>query len=243
MSILLWAKERAPAGPKPVAAGLQAIYLLDDGAGQTALDLSGNGRNATLGSTAGVDTNDPLWTAEGLSFATDDFLNCGDAAELRPAAWTVCVAAKLAPNVSVPIFGWHPTAQTPGVYAAAPFNQNRPLIWLANNCFRYFEKANPVNVSDGGWHFLVFACPGNAAADILGSSLTVDGQAQAVQSTTNTEGGGAKSVCRIGSAGTAQFATAEMAFVSLHDRVLNVEEREQMRTYATAKLAGRVALP
>jgi hypothetical protein len=245
MSILLLQEGAAAAasGPQPVQSGLLALYQMGEGSGQSLPDSSGAGRDGTLGSTAGADTNDPLWTAAGLSYSTDDYADCGASSALQPAAWTVCVAAKLTPDVVNPMLGWHGASQLPSVYAAAPFNQQRPLIWLATNCFRYFEKSNPVNLHDGGWHFLVFTCPGNAAADILSSALVVDGQAQAVSSTTNTQDGAAKTTCRIGAAGTTYFASAETAFFALYDRVLSGGEQEQMRTYATAVLDGRVTLP
>ena len=243
MSILLLQEQFGTAGPQPVTSGLQALFLMDEGSGQTAADSSGAGRDATLGSTAGADTNDPSWVASGLSFSTDDYVDCGAEAALQPDAWTVCVAAKLTPDVVNPVLGWHTSAQTPAVYAAAPFNQNRPLIWLGTNCFRYFEKNDPVDLHDGGWHFLTFTCPGNAAADILSSTLRVDGLEQVVVSTTNTQGGEAKTTCRLGSAGTAYFASSEASFFALYDRVLSPAEQEQMRSYAKTALEGRVALP
>lgn len=242
MSILLL-KPKVEGGPKPVAAGLQALSWLDEGAGQTAADRSGLGRNGVLGSTAGADTNDPIWSAAGLQFATDDWVSYGTEPDLRTNAWTVCVAAKITPGVSVPLLGWGATAQVPAIYAAAPFNQNRPLIWLANTCFRYFEKNSPVNTQDSGWHFFVFSCPGNTAADILLSALTIDGQQQATNSSDNSVGGQAKTTVRLGAAGTGQFANAEMAFFSYHNRVLSAGEKEAMRGYAKTILEGRVALP
>ncbi len=244
MSILLLHGEAAGAsGPAPVLAGLQALYHFADGAGQALADSSGQGRNGVLGSTAGADTNDPTWIAAGLSFTTDDYVACGTDAALRPDALTVCTAVKLTASAVVPIVGWGATGQFPAVYAAAPFNANRPLIWLGNNCFRYFEKSSPTNLQDGGWHFLVFSVPGNTSADIINGELTVDGIAQAINSTQTTTEGVAKTQCRIGGAGTATFAEGSMAFLSIHDRVLSITEKEQMRAYATAALAGRVTLP
>jgi len=242
MSILLLGTESA-SGPQPVSSGLVALYLMNEGAGQTLADSSPAGRDATLGSSAGADTNDPQWVASGLSFSTDDYVDCGADAALRPDAWTVCIATKLTPNVVNPALGWHTSTQTPAAYCAAPFNQNRPLIWLATNCFRYFEKANPVDLHDGGWHYLTFTCPGNTAADVESSTLTVDGLPQAVASTTNSEDGAAKTTCRLGAAGVAYFASSEAAFFALYDRVLGAAEQEQMRTYAKEVLAGRVQLP
>ena len=244
MSILLFCEEMAAqAGPQAVQSGLLAMYEMDEVGGQALLDSTAAARHGTLGSTTGADTNDPSWTAAGMSLSTDDYVDCGSGAALRPSAWTVCVAAKLTANVVNPVVGWHATGQLPGVYAAAPFNQNRPLIWLASNCFRYFEKNNPVNLHDNAWHFLVFTCPGNTAADILNSGLRVDGQAQVVSSTTNTQDGAEKTTCRIGAAGAAFFASSEIAFFALYDRVLGAGEQEQMRTYAKAVLEGRVTLP
>ncbi len=100
-----------------------------------------------------------------------------------------------------------------------------------------------MDVGDGNWHFFVFTCPGNAAADILNAELAVDGQAQAVNSTTNTQAGAAKTSCRLGAAGTVYFAEGETAFLSLHSRVLSGAEQEQMREFAKATLEGRVTLP
>jgi hypothetical protein len=49
-----------------------ALYYFDEGTGQIAYDSSGNGNHAQLGSTGGVDSNDPSWTSDGL---------CGNALE------------------------------------------------------------------------------------------------------------------------------------------------------------------
>lgn len=238
MSVLLLSKRDLPSLPP----GLQALYSFTDASGQTLGDGSGNGRDATLGSTAGADTNDPAWTAEGLSFALDDFVDASAHPELLPDQWTLCVAIKQPSGSVTPIVGWG-ASSFPAVYAAAPFNSNRPLIWLANGCFRYFESANPVNVQDGGWHFLSFRCPGNTTSSITESSLLVDGQQQAVQSTLTNEDGLPKSTLRLGTAGLTYFAQAEMAFLSLHNRALTDSEAQHMRDHAKSLLAGRIALP
>jgi len=179
----------------------------------------------------------------GLSFTIDDFVDCGGATLLRPDAWTVSAVMKLSVDVVSPVLGWHSSAQFPGVFPAAPFNARRPLIWLASNCFRYFEKDNPVDTQDNDWHFFSFTCPGNTAANIVNSALRIDGQDQVVNSTTSTQDGGTKDACRIGAAGTVYFAEGETAFFALHDRVLSIGEQDAMRDFAKKELAGRVALP
>ena len=241
MGILFWAG--GSKGPQPVRAGLEALYLMDEGSGQTVIDSSGNGVDGLLGSTAGAGTNDPSWTAEGLSFSTDDFVGCSGDAAMRPDAWTVCAAMRITPGVPVPLVGWSDSANFPAVYAAAPFNQNRPLVWLSSNCYRYFENAAPVDVQDGGWHFWAFSCPGNAAADIQDAALAVDGQTLAVQTSSAVTPGGLKTQCLIGAVGPTFRAEATAAFFSLHSRVLSDTEKEQMRLYAKQRLAERVVLP
>lgn len=57
--------------------GAIAYYPCDEGAGQILYDHSGNGNHGTLGSTSGVDTNDPAWSTQGLVFGGDDFANLG----------------------------------------------------------------------------------------------------------------------------------------------------------------------
>jgi Concanavalin A-like lectin/glucanases superfamily len=49
-------------------AGLAAYFPLDEGAGQTALDQSGNGNDAILGATTGVEASDPTWVDSGVVF-------------------------------------------------------------------------------------------------------------------------------------------------------------------------------
>jgi len=69
--------------------GAIAYYRFDEGAGQILHDYSGNGNHGTLGSTAGVDTNDPAWNAQGLVFAGDDHVNCGTGVDASVAGLTV----------------------------------------------------------------------------------------------------------------------------------------------------------
>jgi len=238
MSILLFS-HKIDIGLPP---GLRALYSFASDGAQSLTDSSGQGHDGVLGSSAEVDSNDPVWSSAGLTFASDDFVDCSAHAGLRPNAWTICVAIKQTPGTTNPIVGWGGSS-FPALYSAAPFNSNRPLIWLASGCFRYFEAANPVNVQDGEWHFLSFRCPENTAGGISESTLFVDGFEQAVNGTTATENGLTKTTFRLGAAGLTYFAQADVAFLSLHDRVLSETEMEVMRSHARGLLDGRVALP
>lgn len=48
--------------------GLAAYFSFDEGVGQTAGDLSGNGNTAQLGATANVDSVDPSWVDSGVPY-------------------------------------------------------------------------------------------------------------------------------------------------------------------------------
>jgi hypothetical protein len=53
-----------PTVPLASDASTEALWHLDEGAGQTINDSSGNGRNGTLGSGAGADGADPTWSLD-----------------------------------------------------------------------------------------------------------------------------------------------------------------------------------
>jgi len=57
-----------------VRAGLVAWYKFNEGQGQRLVDWSPYGNHGTLGSSDGVDTNDPTWTNRGLIFGADDYV-------------------------------------------------------------------------------------------------------------------------------------------------------------------------
>ena len=56
---------RALAAPPASArtGGVGGLWLLDEGSGQVANDLSFNGNRGMLGTTAGVDADDPTWVS------------------------------------------------------------------------------------------------------------------------------------------------------------------------------------
>lgn len=62
---------------KCLTPGACALYLYNEGTGQTLTDYSAHGNNGTLGTTAGADTNDPAWGPAGLTFGGDDLVMVG----------------------------------------------------------------------------------------------------------------------------------------------------------------------
>jgi hypothetical protein len=242
MSILIL--QRRQSGIPIVQAGLVVYYRFDEGSGQMVADLSGNGNGGTLGSTAGADTNDPSWVAEGLSFTTDDYVSTANNASARPDAWTVCAAANFDAAVSdQPLVAWGSIGSArPGVYLSFLGSPYRPIIYQGASNFRYFKANDPVNLQDNGWHFLVYRSPGNGTTDISNASLRADGVQQVVDSTTNSGTGQSKTEFRLSGLGN-KYLEGTLAFFTLHNRVLNDAEADQMREFAREELAGRVTLP
>jgi len=74
--------------PHPLASIRDAHWLLDEGSGQYANDTSGYDNDGTLGSTPGVDSNDPAWTTgisnSALAFNEKHFVTVPDDASLDP---------------------------------------------------------------------------------------------------------------------------------------------------------------
>jgi hypothetical protein len=81
----------ASAGVLDSVSGWWPMY---EGSGQTVRDLSGQGNHGTLGSTPGVDANDPTWIkgwlfGSALRFDGNDFVRIPDAPELKTQKLTV----------------------------------------------------------------------------------------------------------------------------------------------------------
>ena len=74
---------------------LSGYWPLNEGKGQTVRDWSGNRNHGQLGSTPGVDANDPSWIkgaffwSSGLHFDGGDFVTIPDSADLEPQQLTV----------------------------------------------------------------------------------------------------------------------------------------------------------
>jgi Concanavalin A-like lectin/glucanases superfamily len=74
---------------------LSAYWPMNEGKGQVVRDWSGHGNNGQLGSTPGVDANDPTWIkglfswSYGLHFDGSDFVSIPDSNSLEPQELTV----------------------------------------------------------------------------------------------------------------------------------------------------------
>lgn len=87
---------------KRLVPGYSALWLFNEGTGQVLYDWSGNGYHGTLGSTTGEDTNDPAWSAEGLTFTADDNVVCSTAITAAAIPYTLEIVAYLpAPSATL----------------------------------------------------------------------------------------------------------------------------------------------
>jgi hypothetical protein len=85
----------APAGASALDFGkVRGWWPLNEGRGQTVYDWSGYRNHGTLGSTPGVDANDPSWIkgifwGSALNFGGDDFVKIPNSAALQPQQFTI----------------------------------------------------------------------------------------------------------------------------------------------------------
>jgi hypothetical protein len=166
----------------PAVAGADGFPLvgwwpMNEGSGQVVHDWSGHGNNGTLGSTSGVDDNDPSWipgvfAGSALRFDGNDFVQIPDSHSLEPNKLTVSA--------------WFRGTSFPGAFkyivskgatdcASASYGLYTPddggIAFYVGDGTQQFAKSPsaPVTVWDGKWH--------NAAGTFDGSTvrLFIDG--------------------------------------------------------------------
>lgn len=147
----------AAAGPISSLAG---YWPLNEGAGQTAYDWSGNRNHGQLGSTPGVDSNDPTWIrgrfgfGHALNFGGDDFVAIADSPALEPAritveSWFRRVGSPGAHRYLVAKGGDHCEAGSYGLYTSEAGTMAF-YIYDGSNWTRSPEAAQ--SIWDGRWH-------------------------------------------------------------------------------------------
>jgi hypothetical protein len=141
---------------------LKAWYPLNEGSGQVVHDWSGNGNNGYLGSTPGVDDNDPSWipgvfAGSALSFAGGDYVTIPSPSSLEQQNLTVAawVRAGSTPGQFkyVVNMGGAPTCQT-GSWGLYTGGDGGLSFYIADTNTHYYisPSAAPSTVWDGKWH-------------------------------------------------------------------------------------------
>ena len=168
----------APAGASnPDVGKVRGWWPLNEGRGQTVYDWSGYRNHGTLGSTPGVDANDPSWIkgifwGSALNFGGDDFVQIPSSNALQPQKFTISL--------------WTRAPQSPGPFkyllakgsnecVAASYgiwtSSNGGIefyVWNGSNLVR--SGSTPNGIWDGRWHNL------SATYDGTSSVLYLDGQ-------------------------------------------------------------------
>jgi Concanavalin A-like lectin/glucanases superfamily len=168
----------ATAGASGFDFPLVGWWPMNEGSGQTIRDWSGHGNNGTLGSTAGVDANDPTWipgvfAGSALRFGGDDYVQIPDSTSLEPQAITVAawIRGTSTPGQYKYVVSKGATGCESGSYGLYT-SSNGGLAFYIGDGTRQFVRSPeaPATVWDGKWH--------HAAGTFDGSTvrLFVDGQ-------------------------------------------------------------------
>jgi hypothetical protein len=168
----------APAGASTLDIGkVRGWWPMNEGRGQTVYDWSGHGNHGTLGSTPGVDANDPAWIkgifwGSALNFSGDDFVSIPNATSLQPNQFTISM--------------WTRAPQSPGQFKyllAKGSNQCVAAsygiwtassggiefyVWNGHDLVRAAGTANAI--WDGRWHNV------SATYDGVQAKLYLDGK-------------------------------------------------------------------
>jgi Concanavalin A-like lectin/glucanases superfamily len=169
----------APAQAAGIDIGkVRGFWPLNEGRGQTVYDWSGSGNHGRLGSTPGVDANDPSWIkgiffGSALKFGGDDFVSIPASTSLQPTKFTLSL--------------WVRAAQSPGQFSYLVAKGSNACVsasyglWTASNGGIEFYAWNggdlirsagvpSERIWDGRWHNV------SATWDGAASRLFIDGE-------------------------------------------------------------------
>jgi hypothetical protein len=211
---------------------LSAYWPLNEGKGQLVRDWSGNGNHGHLGSTAGVDANDPSWIkglffwSSALHFDGNDYVTIPDSPSLEPQQMTVSAwfrgSASPGNNRYLVAKGSNLCqAASYGLYSGPNGGMAFYVSGLADNAWTRSPEA-PTSVWDGKWH--------NAAGTWDGSvsRLFIDGKEveHGTAGTTPPEYGTPGGTTTIGAyVGTCDLAlTGDLDEVSIWSKALPVAD-------------------
>ncbi len=227
-----------------VRTGLVAWYDFLQGAdAQVLYDKWVNGYNGQLGSTSGVDANDPTWVAQGLSFVTNDYVQVTRPPALTaPSELTVTVVSlsnavvNRAPYATCFISGYKGWRFT---QAAVPSNSMALGIARDSNG-QYSEVASSANALQvAAWQCLTVRK--SAAAVDFFVNLTAAGSGTLAEAAIKA----ATNPLRIGYEETnVAYLSAMIAYELLYSRALTDAEVARNYAYLRSALAPRgVTLP
>jgi hypothetical protein len=149
---------------------IKAWWPLAEGRGQTVMDWSGNGNHGTLGSTPGVDSNDPTWVkgifnTNALNFGGDDFVAIRDSNALRLPSFTVSMWVRSAssPGAFSYLLSKGSDECTSASWAISTGNNGglQSYVWDGNTQ-KPSGGAEPAEVWNGKWHNVAMTYDGTS---------------------------------------------------------------------------------
>ncbi len=167
----------------PAAAGADGFPLvgwwpMNEGSGQVVRDWSGHGNNGQLGSTSGVDANDPSWipgvfSGSALRFDGNDLVKIPDSTSLEPTKVTVAawIRGTSSPGQFRYIVGKGATGCASGSYGLYSSENGGVAFYIGDGSQQFVRSPEaPTSVWDGKWH--------HAAGTFDGTTvrLFIDGQ-------------------------------------------------------------------
>ena len=158
---------------------LSGLWLFNEGAGQATKDWSSHGDNGQLGSTAGVDANDPTWVAlpkifllkrAALRFDGQDFVRIPDAPALEPDGVTVVARLRsTGPGAYAYIASKGARACDNASYGLYTDRDGQLRFYASDGTSWTTSPAAAAGIWDGAWHTVV------GSYDGANVKLTVDG--------------------------------------------------------------------
>lgn len=162
------------------AAGIPQLvgwWPLAEGRGQVVHDFSGHRNHGTLGSTAGVDANDPTWVRArlfgwALSFDGDDFVRIPNAPALEQQRLTVSLwfRASASPGQFKHLIAKGSDACVSASWGLTTASNESLEFYVWNGTNRVSSGHADTNVWDGRWHHAAGTYDGSTAR------LFVDGR-------------------------------------------------------------------
>jgi hypothetical protein len=219
----------APAGASTIDIGkVRGWWPLNEGRGQTIYDWSGYGNHGTLGSTPGVDANDPAWIkgifyGSALNFGGDDFVSIPNSASLQPQQFTISLWVR-APQ-SPGQFKYLLAKGSDACYAASWgmwTGTNGGLEFYVFDGNNFVRSNSAVNgIWDGKWHNVTGTWDGTRATLFLDGKSTGLGQSGTGPVYSIPDGtatfGGYRGSCDL-------LFTGDIDQVMLFDKVLPIEQ-------------------
>lgn len=144
----------AAAGP------LRGWWPMNEGSGQVVRDWSGNGNHGQLGSTPGVDENDPTWIkgifnfGSALRFGGDDFVSIADSPSLRPEQVTLSTwfRGSASPGQFKYLVAKGSDGCEAGSFALYTADTGNPAFYIYDGTAWVRSPVADASVWDGRWH-------------------------------------------------------------------------------------------